>query len=317
MEDEQALGAAFAALGAKPEYSADELRKWIVEMGKQLEAPGSGTGVDQKPVVPAALNHFPRLPVFSGEKGETSFLQWKSEVLCVKQEEQVGVVMQAVRRSLRGNAADVLLHLGDSVTLDQLLEKMEVVFGEVLSAEQLLEGFYSAKQKANESVATWGCRLEELVDKARRKGAIEGSAVEAMLRTKFWSGLASPEVKMALRHLFDQKVTFNKLLGQARADEAELSTKVAVVRSQQTDAVGIKLDLIIQRLSALESRLGKVEEGQKERGQTPAMERPRVCYSCGDPGHFANKCPWKKGNGKGAVQGGDGTSSSGNLPVPR
>jgi hypothetical protein len=46
------------------------------------------------------------------------------------------VVIQAVRRSLKGKAADLLLHMGEDISVDRILENFEVVFGEVKTAEQ-------------------------------------------------------------------------------------------------------------------------------------------------------------------------------------
>lgn len=294
-----ALGRAVAQMGAKPEFSAVELERWVREMGAQSSGGGDSEVKPRIVTIPAA-SPFPRLPIFNGDKGECTFLQWKNEVAGLIKEESSSVVLQAMRRSLRGQAAEVLLHLGEDPTVKTLLGKLQAVFGEVLSAEQLLEAFYSAKQLPKESVAVWGCRLEELVDKSRREGAIDATTADGMLRTKFWSGLYSPNVKMALRHTFERKEEFNGLLAEARAVEAEFHGTASVqVRAQQVDSE--KLDLILQKVTALEARVLRVEEGQRP---TTKTSKPMSCFNCRELGHFSRQCPYK-GNGRGAGRRGD------------
>ena len=72
------------------------------------------------------------------------------------------IILQAVRRSLRGTAADILLHLGETVSVDEVLGKFEKVFGNILPPEAILEKFFSAKQIDGERVVTWACRLEDI-----------------------------------------------------------------------------------------------------------------------------------------------------------
>ena len=54
-----------------------------------------------------------------------------------------------------------MVRLGDSVTLQELLAKFHSLYGRVLSADELLQKFYGAKQEEKETCADWACRLEE------------------------------------------------------------------------------------------------------------------------------------------------------------
>ncbi len=84
--------------------------------------------------------------------------------------------------------ADVLLHLGENVSIEQVLDKYDVIFGNVLSPETLIEQFCTAKQKSGESVSLWSCRLEDLKMKIVG-GPFTDDVLHEMLRTKFWTGL--------------------------------------------------------------------------------------------------------------------------------
>ena len=70
-----------------------------------------------------------------------------------------------------------------------VLTKLEGFFGDVLTGESLLQQFYSERQKPDESIASWACRLESLVTNAIEKGKISASAKNDMLRSKFWVDL--------------------------------------------------------------------------------------------------------------------------------
>lgn len=162
-----------------------------------------------------------RLNTFSGTnaKGEVSYAIWRSEVRGYVRENLIPQtqVLQAMRRSLRGAAADVLLTLGDEVTVEGALGKLDSIFGDVWPADVLLEQFYTARQAEAENVATWACRLEKIASQARKVTYLD----IGMLRSKFWSGLRSVDLRNALRHKYDSGVAFEDLVGCGRVAEIE------------------------------------------------------------------------------------------------
>ena len=74
--------------------------------------------------------------------------QWRFEVRGLVRDNIYSepVIVQTLRRSLRGTAADVLLHMGESLKIDEVIDKMDKVFGNILPSEAVLKQFYSAKQ---------------------------------------------------------------------------------------------------------------------------------------------------------------------------
>jgi hypothetical protein len=202
---------------------------------------------------------------------------------------------------VRGTAADVLLHLGNTITVQTVIDKFDNIFGDVLPMDVLFEKFYTARQKEGESVAAWACRLEDILAKlmARDPMAIASGAAQGMIRSKFWSGLSDDKVKNALRHRFDGGATYNELLVAARVNELEAVQTAPTVKPvpnvhQQTMSDGqmlSKMDALMKQLSLVQQRLEKLEGTPPVRA-APTDARPfrGRCFKCHQPGHKASEC---------------------------
>ena len=259
----------------------------------------------------------PKFAMFSGEgqKNEPSYAQWRSEVHSVWRSGiyQDAMVMTTVRRSLRGRAADVLLAMGSEVSVQQLLEKFDVRFGDVRPSDMTLEQFFTARQLPAESVSAWGCRLEDLL--SRVTDSRSAAAARTMLRSRYWSGLYSDKIRNALRHHYDEGADFEALLRQARITEQEPSG--AMVQQAVTSQSHDKLDAILKQLTELTTRVQILETklAGMERPSTSSMHESQVlpsvsnlgssgmsntlphtpsqqsrqfpgqCYACRQPGH--------------------------------
>ena len=228
----------------------------------------------------------PKFAMFSGEgqKNEPSYAQWRSEVHSVWRSGiyQDAMVMTTVRRSLRGRAADVLLAMGSEVSVQQLLEKFDVRFGDVRPSDMTLEQFFTARQLPTESVSAWGCRLEDLL--SRVTDSRSAAAARTMLRSRYWSGLYSDKIRNALRHHFDEGADFEALLRQARITEQEPSgaTVQQAVAFQSQD----KLDAILKQLTELTTRVQTLETklAGMERPSTSSLHESQVLPSVSNPG---------------------------------
>ena len=221
------------------------------------------------------------------------------------------MVITNVRRSLRGRAADVVLAMGSDVTVRQILDKFDVRFGDIFPTDVTLEQFFTARQLPNESMAAWGCRLEDLLSRVRDPSS--ASAARSMLRSRYWSGIYSDRFRNALRHHFDDGADFESLLKYARIAEQEPSSAVAQqsVAGTQPD----KLDKILAQLKDLNARVQELERKcsygnssvpmgvQRSVAPTsvPAVPPPvsnsrpfkGKCYDCGIVGHRRGspECP--------------------------
>lgn len=169
----------------------------------------------------------PKLPIFSGQddppKGEVTYEVWSFEVKCLQNSHYLPehVLLQSIRHSLKGSARSIIVPLGETATVADILQKLDVFFGNVSSCETLMQNFYSDYQKDKESIVQYGSRLEQTLSRAIQFGHMDNQAKDAMLRTKFWTGLNSQQLKNSTRHLFDSIKDFQLLLKEIRKVEQE------------------------------------------------------------------------------------------------
>ena len=253
---------------------------------------------------------YPKIIFFSGDQGkDASYQQWRNEVVCLMNEgHPTPNILQGIRRSLKGTAADALLNTGEDTTPQKIVKKFDVIFGDALSSEALLEEYYTARQKEGEPAAVWGCRLESVMNKVHRRGYLSANIAE-MLRTKFWSGLRDERVKNAIRHKFDANQDFVSLLHAARCVEVEsvrddqpdaqkpkTNHQTAKVNVQQTPTLESRFEDLLREMSAMRTEFRDF----RQREPTPQMDeraqlRQRLrstgsCFYCHDPGHFIADC---------------------------
>ena len=60
-------------------------------------------------------------------------------------------IAQAIRKSLRGQAKRVIVPLGVLASLDDIMDRLENVFGNVASGHSILKEFYTATQTETET----------------------------------------------------------------------------------------------------------------------------------------------------------------------
>lgn len=150
----------------------------------------------------------PKLPTFSRtdepQKGEVKYEVWNFEVKCLQNSGQYPehILLQAVRNTLKGLARSMLVSVGDKASLEDITKKLDGFFGNVASGETLMQSFYNDSQKEGESIVMYASRLEDTLSKAITLGHIETVARDGMLRSKFWTGLFSQQLKQSSRHLF-------------------------------------------------------------------------------------------------------------------
>ena len=175
----------------------------------------------------------PYITRFSGTdpvpKTENTFEDTEVDCLIKRNEYPDYIVNQAVRNSLSGQARKVTFTLGAEATTCQIKEKLESVFGNVCSDESILQEFYTASQKAGESVTLWGIRIEEILQKAVQKGhAVTADQKDKMLKERFWRGLSSIELQNSTSVHYHASISFEMLRRKVRAEEYQVANRKTI-----------------------------------------------------------------------------------------
>ena len=213
----------------------------------------------------------PQLPPFSGEnqKGDVSFEVWKYELHCLIRDAfyPEALILQSIRKSLKGKARDILLTLAQTAKPPDILSKFEGIYGIVSSKEVLLQQFYLETQKPDESVADYSIRIENLLRRATDKKQIEESSRHEMLCSKLWNGLRDPLLKNSSRYKYETETDFNKLRKEIRCIEQDLLTSRHTTEEakqlQQTTSnnnTEKKLDGILQQMKKMRERMDGLEK---------------------------------------------------------
>lgn len=328
-EDEKRLLAAFRELGTQPKADTKEdLQRWMADYTASQQASTTSNPDSSKTPVPQWVPHAPRLSVFSGnanrKDAEADFELWHYEVRCLQQQgNKESVIWDAVRRSLRGEAAHIAMRLGHSATLDELLSKLKSVFGRVQGSEAIMTELYNATQRPDEDVAAWGCRLEELVSRAMEAGRFSAKEKDETLRSRFWHGLRQ-ELRDRTGHKYDAATDFDTLRQVIRRFEVDhqlekpkpslAPSKVAKSAQVKAETTGDDdLRAQVKQLSAQIDTLAKqLQQQQQQQTATAAHSSPVqnagrghnvgrgqdqrharqdvVCYRCGEKGHIRLGC---------------------------
>ena len=177
----------------------------------------------------------PYVNFFSGTgpvpKNESNFEQWKVEIDSLRDSSGYPehIVNQVMRNSLKGEARRVLFTLGPEATADDIMQKLQVTFGNVASGQTVLQEFYTAEQRENESVTLWGIRLEEIYQRAIEKGFATHEQRDKMLVERFWRSLRSIELQNATSVYYHSASSYEWLRQKVRTEEYAMATHKSAI----------------------------------------------------------------------------------------
>jgi hypothetical protein len=201
----------------------------------------------------------PKLPEFDGnETVDCAFDMWRYDVNCLIRNQVYPdhVILEAIRKSLKGKARTVLLHLGEGASVFDILIELEGIYGNVATGEKLKEQFYCARQEPNESVADYSVRLEHLL--CQTNLYLDKDTKNDMLRNRLWSGLRDSQLRNISRYKYELVRDFSVLRRELRQMEQELEVSRRE-RKQLREETGRstlqKAEPVTQCMSAVESKL--------------------------------------------------------------
>ena len=138
-------------------------------------------------------------------------------------------ITQAIRKSLKVPAKRHVLHMNATSTPQEIIAKLENVYGNVACGQTILQEFYTAEQSSEESVAYWALWLEELMKRAVEKGYAKEEERNQMISTKFWRRLFNQDLKNATKTFYEAEKSFDSLLVKVGYEEYELTQSKAKI----------------------------------------------------------------------------------------
>ncbi|XP_071085156.1 uncharacterized protein [Haliotis cracherodii] len=277
----------FRKMGMTPkDDTPEDLKHWIHGMSQEegIAIKMEDSSDTSKPQTshshPTSVSyqHFPRLPFFSGEHGkDTEYDLWRYEVDCLMESKTYSpeVILQALRKSLKGEAALVSMKLGHKATIAELLSKFKFAFGTLRSCSSLLSEFYSTSQHDDEDVATWSCRLERLLFQLTELKHISQEEQDDMLRSRLWDGLHS-SLKSLAGYKYDAISNFDELrlclrelefdLNHGKRDTPKIRPKSATVKMASTTETAKERDLseLKDMMKELKAEISEMKEQQTQ-----------------------------------------------------
>ena len=274
-------------MNVKPKgKNPQEIKAWMKAFVEQ-DSEDTDIHPDIKPVIHIQGATGPwnlKLQIFSGSsvskpgKGEATYDMWRHEILCCMNQNVYSkdVILSAVHKSLSGEAARVIMLLGEHAELPQIIAKLDSIYGVIDDKTDVMTDFYNAKQMSDENVATWSCRLEEILGKAILIGKVKKAESDDMLHDKLWKGL-KPELKHQCQYERENLKSFDELRIALRKLERDFQSDTTITPKQkQLSKQGVGLEQeqqdselkgIIKQTSKMNTRLEMIEQGQQSRGR--------------------------------------------------
>ena len=254
-----------------------------------------------------------RIPTFSGmvppQKNEATFAQWMHEVRQALERFPETTVRNWISRSLRGPPAEIVRSLGPGVTVQTILQKLEMMHGAVHPFDVMMRRVFNVSQAKGENVTQFATKLESAISNVQRDHPMQSAQVNLRngMRDRFYQGLKKT-LKESLRYLYNTGAPYETILVAARTAEAEGENFKEPETASAKSAQGVSSELweelanikaVVnktwtsqQKFSQKKDKQGngkKKAEGEKFNKQPSGSKG--ACFGCGGTGHFIRECP--------------------------
>ena len=224
----------------------------------------------------------PRFDNFSGDddvKG-VSFDMYRFQVESAGRTHTAVAIRDAMMKSLKGTAAEVVKNLDLGASWQELLKALQAKFQVVGTFATLSSKLFSMKKEEGQSVSAYSVALESVIADIRKKfpeNYPQGVA-DQTLREKFFEGLPD-NIKNQTRHNYDNpQCTYRHLLESARIIEAELGLAPSDKKSKEKDHSKQKQKVNVAAVAATplssDPQLAKLEQlFQGSQGQMQQFDK--------------------------------------------
>ena len=223
----------------------------------------------------------PKICTFSGEvapsKTEVSYKQWSHEVQCIKDHYPELVIRESIMQSLRGPVTEMACYMGPTAGVSDILDKLSVMFGTVMSFDILMQNFYKILQ-GNEKVPSFVTRLEGTLNQIRIKcpSRIANHEVPSHLKDQLFHGVKK-HIRDSMRYLYSNpQTTYSKLVVTARRAESKTEETKVKARSAGATEVPSGSKELGNQIVRLMAALTRAEQSSCS-ASTPSSPRHRGC----------------------------------------
>ena len=158
-----------------------------------------------------------------------------------------GMILTAIKRSIKGQA-QIVPHMGKSASVSDIINRFNMMFGDVDPPHMLLARYYSAEQMVGESITDWYTRLQDMASRVMKKDSTLINPNNYMtVNTQFWTKLHDVNVKNAIRHKFDSMAgspnmtKARRVESEFKADKAkvhQLTSELSPIQKSMSEYVG-------------------------------------------------------------------------------
>ena len=245
----------------------------------------------------------PYLPSFTGDSKGADYQYLRDAVTCLQtQGYDEHIILQTIRKSTCGSVVKVISCLPYSSSVDKILEGLDVSYGALQNDAVNWQRFYNARQTKSETSVEWNVRLRELWKRAPTS-SMEDS--DKIIKSQFWMGLQSTDIKNACRHLKDDsKKSASDILLYIRGLDDDItppttSRQVMPVIEGATSEVNEMRKELAELKLMMKQQLNKQEnkstppanyDNRYQQQQQMRQRRIYTCYRCGRQGHVQKYC---------------------------
>ena len=169
--DSKTMSELLAKLGIEGEVSSlKDLQALIKSKKSEIKKERLSHGgyvVDEEDYTETTTTAVPKLTWSCGStpipKGHVSFTAWKHEVEGLTTIYSKKAVIQAIKRSLKLPAAEVVWCLGQTASYEEIMEALETWYDDVVEGEVLLSELFYTTQGEKESLTEFASRLKSIL----------------------------------------------------------------------------------------------------------------------------------------------------------
>jgi hypothetical protein len=101
------------------------------------------------------------------------------------------ILIQSIRRSLRGTSKTMLIPLGEKANVQNILSKLDILFGKISTNGMIMQDCFNTCQLPGECAASFACRLETMLQNATDKtGYLNQASKNDLIRHTFWTSFS-------------------------------------------------------------------------------------------------------------------------------